>query len=329
MKLRILVTGGGGQVAQGVLYGLENTDLDIDIYLGGNDPYSIELHNRNNSILMCNVADERYVGDLIGIINKYKIDVLIPTIDSEILKIAHAKNEIERNTGCKVLVGNIDAVEITSDKEKTIHFLKEYGFSHPLTETLGQGGFESFLAKSGFPCIIKSRFGNASKEVYLVKSKKEALRWIGNSDYLIQELLDPNEGEFTTGIYTDKHGVTIGSCTLKRSLVNGGTQIGERVIDSVLEEPLLRMAKSLGLSYLNIQSMKVGGILVPFEFNGRFSGTTGMISGVFNGPELYIREHVLNQRLKPVINSHKFFVSRGSYFGFFGQEQVDSLKTNI
>lgn len=41
MTLKILVTGGGGQVAQGVLYSLENTNLDIEIFLTGNDPFRL------------------------------------------------------------------------------------------------------------------------------------------------------------------------------------------------------------------------------------------------------------------------------------------------
>jgi len=328
MTLKILVTGGGGQVAQGVLYSLENTNLDIEIFLTGNDPFSIELHSRENSILMCNVNDKHYVENLVAVIKKFEIDALIPTIDSEIVKVANAKIEIESKTRCKVLVGNPNAIEITSDKAKTIDFLKENGFAYPITERLEKNGFEKFLVKSSFPCIIKSRFGNASKDVFFVKSKKEAQKWIGNSDYLIQEFLDPREGEFTTGIYTDKNGITVGACTLKRNLKNGGTQIGERIINATLEEPLLRMAISLGLPYLNIQSMKIDGKLVPFEFNGRFSGTTGMISKVFNGPDFYIREHVLNEKLKPINNLLRFYVSRGSYFGYFTQEDLDSLETS-
>ncbi len=326
MKLRVLVTGGGGQVAQGVLYCLDKTDLDLEIFLAGNDPYAIELHSRQNSVLMSEVSDICYIQELKEIITRLCLDVLIPTIDSEIVKISRAKSQIERETGCKVLVGNPTAVEIASDKEMTINFLKENGFPHPLTERLEEGGFERFIVKRGFPCVIKGRYGNASKDVFLVKSKEEAAQWIGNSDYLIQEYLDPKEGEFTTGIYTDKKGLTIGACTLKRNLRNGSTQTGERIIESNLEQPLNEMASTLGLPYLNIQSMKINGEFIPFEFNGRFSGTTGMLSRVFNGPEFYIREHVLNQNLEPVNNFVKFFVSRGSYFGYFEQSDVDFLE---
>jgi len=327
MSLRVLITGGGGQVAQGVVYCLENSQLDLEIFLAGNDPYSIDLHKHKNSILMGNVNDEGYIHRLMEVILEYKIEVLIPTIDSEIMKIAKAKIEIEEKTRCIVLVGNIQSVGITSDKKRTIDFLSENGFAHPSTECLEGEGFERFLASNNFPCVIKTRFGNASKEVYVIRSKAEGSKWIGNSNFIVQEFLDPLEGEFTTGIYTDKNGVPAASCTLKRSLQYGGTQVGERIVDVKLEEPLLAMAGTLGLPYLNIQSMKVGEKLIPFEFNGRFSGTTGMISKVFNGPELYIREHVLNQQIEPVVSTLSFIASRGSYFGYFSKEDIDLLRS--
>lgn len=328
MSLRLLITGGGGQVAQGVMYCLEESELDLEIYLAGNDPYSIDLHNHKNSILMGNVNEKDYIHRLIELIFKYEIEVLIPTIDSEIVKIAKAKIEIEEKTRCIVLVGNIKSVEITSDKKKTIDFLSENGFAHPSTECMGGEGFEIFLSNNDFPCVIKSRFGNASKEVYVIRSRAEGYKWVGNSDYIVQEFLDPLDGEFTTGIYTDKNGVPVASCTLKRSLQYGGTQIGERIVDVKLEEPLRAMASTLGLPYLNVQSMKVGQKLIPFEFNGRFSGTTGMISKVFNGPELYIREHVLNQQIEPVVSTLSFIASRGSYFGYFSEADVDLLRSS-
>ena len=44
------------------------------------------------------------------------------------------------------------------------------------------------------------------------------------------------------------------------------------------------------IKYLNIQARLFNNEVYIFEFNGRFSGTTGIISIVFNAPEMFIRE---------------------------------------
>ena len=55
--------------------------------------------------------------------------------------------------------------------------------------------------------------------------------------------------------------------------------------------------------------MKEGNVY-PFELNGRFSGTTGIISKVFNAPEMAVRETILSEEIKPINNREKFYVMR-------------------
>lgn len=64
------------------------------------------------------------------------------------------------------------------------------------------------------------------------------------------------------------------------------------------------------MRYVNIQAMRRGNLLVPFEFNGRFSGTTGIIARVFNAPEMYLRESVLGESVPPVFNDEAFVAMR-------------------
>ena len=67
--------------------------------------------------------------------------------------------------------------------------------------------------------------------------------------------------------------------------------------------------------------------MCPFELNGRFSGTTGIIGNVFNAPEMAIRELVLKENVFPFLHSRKFYVMRYYEEIFATQEQREDLLT--
>lgn len=324
--LKVIVTGAGGDVASGVIDCLLAADIKTDIYLVGSNKYASSMYSTVKSFIVPTVKDPEYITKLIQIILDHEIDVLIPTIDSEISLISHNKSFIENNSRCLVLVGNTESVDICSDKKLTIDFLKRNGFSFPKTELYNDIGLSNFLKTNNYPFILKNRFGNASKEVYLINRESELYQFDFNNNFILQEYLDPTSGEYTTGIYTDKSGLTIGSCTLRRTLVNGSTQIAEIVQDPENEQNLNQIAIKLGLPYLNVQSIKVNGKLIPFEFNGRFSGTTGIIRKVFNGPELQIKEYFLNESLVCLEKRDNFIAIKYNNFMYIDETMVFELE---
>lgn len=144
---------------------------------------------------------------------------------------------------------------------------------------------------------------------------------------MAQEWLDPAQGEFTTGVYLGDDGDVKGTCTFRRQLRHGSTFIAERIIDLQLEQPLEDMARALGMKYLNIQSMRRGDKLIPFEFNGRLSGSTAMITRVFNAPEMFIRERLLGEKVDRIFNSDLFVAMRYYEEIYATPEQIAALKS--
>jgi carbamoyl-phosphate synthase large subunit len=143
----------------------------------------------------------------------------------------------------------------------------------------------------------------------------------------MQEWLNPELGEYTSGLYLGDDGEIKGVCTFRRTLKGGSTYIAERIVDPVLEQPLVSIAQTLGMKYLNIQSMLRGNELVPFEFNGRLSGTTAMVSKVFNAPEMFIRERIMGEKLQKVINQSLFVAMRYYEEIYASHEEVNELLT--
>lgn len=327
MKIRVLVSGAGGDVGQGVMKALFSSCLNIEIYTTCISKESSWLHHKDVIGFIAPYSDdEDYIDWIIKLIQKYQIDVFFPTVDSEILKISLQKHRIETETKCKVFVDDVDKVKICSDKYKTAKFLKENNFPYPLTAIACKSELFLFLEKCGFPLILKKREGKGAQDVFKIEDEIQLHNYLENDAYIIQEWLDPSFGEYTTGIYLGDDGNVKGICTFKRKLKGGSTFIAERVIDPILEKQLEDIAKVIGMKYINIQSMRKGNELVPFEFNGRLSGSTSMISRVFNAPEMFINEKILNKNLTRIQNSEKFIAMRYYEEIYTSQENIYDIE---
>ncbi len=153
----------------------------------------------------------------------------------------------------------------------------------------------------------------------------EVRPFFGNDAFVVQEYLPDDDGEYTTGVYLGDDGEIKGSCTFLRELKGGSTYKATRIVDEALESVPNAIVLGLGMKYLNVQSRKRNGTLMPFELNGRFSGTTGMVSKVFNAPEMFIRERVLKEALVPVTNRDVFHVMRSFEETYATPAQMDDL----
>ncbi len=326
MAIKVLVSGAGGDVGQGVLKALAASSLDIEAHTTCIGPHSSWLYQPGvNSFIAPLSAAEDYVPFLIRLIRRHGIQVFFPTVDGEITKIAREKARIEGETGCLVFVDGEDKVAVSDDKFNTAEFLRGHGFAYPASAIAVGPQAHALADRLGFPLIVKKRSGKGSQDVFLVRDSAELERRLGDPSFVVQEWLDPEQGEYTSGLYLGDDGEIKGVCTFRRQLKGGSTYIAERIIDPALEQPLERIARTLGMKYLNIQSMRRGDELVPFEFNGRLSGTTAMVSRVFNAPEMFIRERLLGERLARVDNTTRFVAMRYYEEVYANPEQVDAL----
>lgn len=324
-KIRVLVDGAGGDVGQGILKSLLDTKLDIELYASCISDKSSWLYKIEYSFIFPLVSDENFVDFLIYFINKHKIDVYFPTVDSTLLKISKCKEFIENKTNVKIFIDNLEKVKICDDKYLTNKFLVDNGFCAPKTISMDDSSLNEFLLKNGYPLILKTKSGNGAKNVLKVNHYEELKPFISNSSWLLQEFLNI-ENEITSGIYTGKDKEIKGIYVLKRTLKSGSTHHAERIIDDNLEKQLIDIAKKMDMQYLNIQATYENNKLLPFEFNGRLSGTTGAMRQVFNVPEMFIKEYILKKYISPSKNKEKIFFTRYNKEIIYTQKDIDNLK---
>lgn len=329
-SIKVLVSGASGDVGQGVIKALLLSGLNVEIYATCTSIYSSWLYHESvHPFPSVPVANDAYLDFLIDFILEHSINVFIPTIDSEIPVVARAQTKITEVTGAHIFIGSACQVDICNDKYLTAKFLSDNNFPSPKTYLLSELKADDSLLQP--PFIVKPRAGNASKDITVIRDRWDITpKLLGKGDqYIAQELLSNEQGEYTSGIYIGDDQQVKGICSFKRKLSNGRTILAQRVINAEHNQQLAQIALKLGLKYLNIQAMCVNNNLIPFEFNGRLSGTTSFVNRVFNAPSLFIRERYLSQSVPASCNDELFVAMRYYDEIIASPEQVQAIKRKL
>jgi len=208
-----------------------------------------------------------YIEKLIGLIAAYKIDLFIPSSEAEIKALIDTNNISEAELGCQILMADQSTIKISLDKYDTSVFLKEHNLNSPWTVVAGQGWPKSL------PCIFKPRSGQGSKGLEIVK-ESERVRELSNKEgYIFQELLSPDEEEYTCGVYRSKRG-EIRAILIKRTLNGGFTGKGTVVENKDIEDYVNEIAEALNVvGAINLQLRLTDHGPFLFEINPRLSST--------------------------------------------------------
>ena len=266
-KLNILVTGCGGDIGQsigkilneyalvGSLYGCDISDKNAAKFI-----YS-------NFFLGLPCKDSGYISNLEKIVQEKDIDFIIPISEPELRFLSKANiNTIGK---AELILASSRALAIGFDKLKTADFLKNENLPYPITHSVAD-----IDAVEKFPVILKSRTGSGSSTVSIVRDnatyqffKKE------NPDFIVQEFLEGDQGEYTCGVFRSKSGI-IRSIILKRELMGGFTGYGEVIENQEISQLLQDVAEKLDLvGSINVQLRLTAKGPVVFEINPRFSST--------------------------------------------------------
>lgn len=262
---RILVTAISGNVSNGILKVLKETDdvvFGCDIY-----DYPVGM-DKVVAYWKSDLAEKTvYIDNLLTKCKEYNITHLIPANEVEI-KVINENIERFKNINVKVMINNSFIIETFLDKYKTYEYLSSLkGIYVPQTYT-----YNEFI-EDGREYFIKLKKSCGSKFTKRIKSKFELENLnLCKEEYIIQEYLPNVDEEYTVGVFSD--GNEIFTIAFKRKLKNGYTDFLELVHDEKIESEAIRIAKSVELKgYINIQLRKQNGRNYIFEVNPRISGT--------------------------------------------------------
>lgn len=169
--IRVLVTGAGSGVGQGIIKSLWASDLPIVVISCDISPFNAALYRTDESILLPRVEDEGSLEIIIENLKVHSINILMIGSEFDLNFFAEHKYKIERETGVMVVVSPLNSVEIGDDKWLTSKFLKESNL--PYAESHLPSDLKDAIAVSnswGYPLILKTRSGTSNRHVHIVKN---------------------------------------------------------------------------------------------------------------------------------------------------------------
>ncbi len=311
--IRVVVTGAGSGVGQGVMKALRISALPIHLIAADIDPMNSGLYRADEAILLPRVEESGSLPEIILRLRTARVAVVMIGSEFDLKFFSQHRTEIEAGTGALVIVSPLSTVEIAEDKWRTAEFLRQYGL--PYAEACIARDLEdarTVAATWGYPLVLKMRTGTSSRHVHIVRDDKALAELYPETPHpMLQRMIAPPShalaSEYTCSVFRCADGRLLGPFTSRRTLRAGSSWVVE--VDRFLEldSLLLRIGEKLPLvGSLNVQLMKdVSGNGVPFEFNARFSGTTAIRAHFgFNEPEMAIRSYYLAQELsQPEIRS--------------------------
>ena len=297
-QFNVLITSCGRRVELVKTFIQAKQSLGINGIIVGADMsnFAPALYFCDKKELVPRLNDISYVDRLIEIINTHKINLVVPTIDTELQLLADNKVKIEQTTGAKVMISSSEVIKICNDKFLTAKFFKDNGFETPYTLTQD----DIINKRYNFPLFIKPLNGSSSINAFKVNNQKELDFFIDYiEDPIVQEMITGKE--YTIDAFTDFEGNILSVVPRIRIATRGGEilkgqiDLNNAIISNVTE--MLHSLKPIG--HITIQGfLGEDNVFRYIEINPRFGGGAPMsiVAGA-NTPK-YLYQLLSNQTVE-------------------------------
>lgn len=269
-EIRILVTGVGRRVELMQAFRQAALKLNINLKLYGADMAGTApaLAYCDYTRRVCAMRDPQYIPQLVNICVSDKIDLVIPTIDTDLLVLSQHVDAFEK-VGTRVLISKPDKILICRDKNHTGEFFESCGLKAPKT-------YNDYRAYPGqYPCFIKPKDGSSSINAFKVEDKEELAVYAGQvEDYIIQPFVSGRE--FTIDIFCDFNGNPVYITPRERVQVRAGEVLKTMIyMDETMIEEAKRLCKAFipcGPMTVQLIQDKSTGENYYIEINPRYGG---------------------------------------------------------
>ncbi len=266
----IFLTAIGGDIAQNIakIIRLEYSDWKI---------VGSDVHERHGGklyvdkfVVSPHAADPGYGTWIENQIKIEAVAILIPLSEAEIEYFVI--NEDVVSSDVRVIGASNAIVRVGLDKLETASFLQSIKLPTPWSIPA-----ENVDAIPSYPCIIKPRKSQGSKDIFICKNKQEAQFFSEySSECIFQDLLLPSYEEITCALYRFQNG-KLAVLQLRRKLTGGTTGWAEVIDDDEIRIQCEAIAGNLDFyGSVNVQLINTSDGPRIFEINPRFSSTVLM-----------------------------------------------------
>jgi carbamoyl-phosphate synthase large subunit len=155
--VKVLVTGAGALVGQGIIRSLMESSLSPVIVAADASPLSAGLYWTRHRHLVPMASDPAYVQVFENILDRERPDAVIPGTDFELVLFAENRARWEERFGTHVIVSNPNVVRIADDKYLTYRFFRDHRFAAP----------DSCLPERSPPSSSASAFRSSSNRAWV------------------------------------------------------------------------------------------------------------------------------------------------------------------
>lgn len=267
---RILFTGVGRRVELIQAFRQAANRLNVNLKLYGADMAGTApaLAFCDYTRKVCGMRDADYIPELLRICEADRIDLLIPTIDTDLLVLSQNAAEFGK-IGTKVLISKPDKIAICRDKNYTADFFESCGLKAPRTVNDYQ------LYHGPYPCFIKPKDGSSSINAYKVENESELKVYAEQvGDYIVQPFIEGTE--YTVDIFCDYEGNPVFVTPRIRVAVRAGEVLKTEIAmdETIIEEcrKLIAGFQPCGPMTVQLIRQNTTGDDYYIEINPRFGG---------------------------------------------------------
>lgn len=268
MTITVAVTGAGGPSGVSFMQGVEGPDVriiaaDSDVYGAG-----LYLVPEDRRWLVRRGSDPCFVDEILARCGAEQVDVLVPTVDTELLPLARRRDDFSA-CGTRLLLADESTLAICLDKALSMAVCASVC---PVPRTaLVDSTFD--LVSWPLPFLVKPRAGAGGRGV-LVIERTEDLVCSRDGQYIAQEFLPGIE--YSVDVLSSPTGEVLAAVPRSRLKIDSGVAVAARTLHSPqLEEFAAAVARRIGLTYVaNVQFREDrDGLPRLLEINARFPGT--------------------------------------------------------
>lgn len=272
-NILILSAGRRVELVQSFQKAAKRLNIESNVVAGDCSETAPAIYFADKKAILPRINEPNYIDEIIKVCKKENINLVIPTIDTDLLLLSEARERVEAESEARVLVSSPELVSICRDKINTQKFLESNGFKIPKMYS------EKELKSSDlqFPLFIKPKSGSSSINTFKVNNIEELTTYKAIiKEPIVQDFMEGRE--FTVDVFLDFDGNLITVVPrLRMATRSGEISKGKIIKDREIIDDIKRLVKALKpIGHITVQLMKTNKGIEYIEINPRFGGGAPM-----------------------------------------------------
>jgi carbamoyl-phosphate synthase large subunit len=270
--VRVLVTGVGGTLGQGIVKALCLADMPLEI--SGCDAIQDSVGAAFVTTLhqVPLASDPSYIGILDGICEKNGYCAVLPSTEQEIGILSRTASPPRLPSGAVVICHDAHFFNSFSDKLSCARALAQAVNVGQFADGADAGDVERLVADAGFPLVVKPRRGSGSRILRIVNDWELLQKALADVPVpFVQEHFSDDLGEFSAGVFACEDFDSV--LAFRRELCGEGCSMkAETTDDAAVADYCRRIGQAMLLrGAANVQVRKTRFGVRLLEVNARFS----------------------------------------------------------